>query len=201
VKRKDKAFIKWLTLGTLCLFLICLGLVVPAEAYYGGYYGGGYYGGGGYYPGSYGGCYGGGGYYGGGYGGGYYGGGAYSGMGYAGYAYPGAYSQGYPTYGPFGYSGIMTQQGFYNLMPGTIPPYSISGDWLKGNYMPYTPGFVQTLGGYTYPFSYSYGQNLNPANYLGMSILGSRSAIAGLGATPGWSGTLGGLYSMFGGFW
>jgi hypothetical protein len=146
-------------------------------------YGGGYYGGGGYYPG--------GSMYGGGYYGGY-GGTINSGIGYAGYGYPGMYNSGaVPTMGPFGYTGVYQPgYGYFNLPPGSIAPYSISGDWLKGMYMPYmSPSFQ--MYPYTGGLMYTYGQSQSPSNFLGMSILGSRSAIAGLG---GYSG-------LWGGFW
>ena len=197
---KDKIILKWFTIGTLCIFLVCFALVTPSMAYYGGYYGGGYYPGsygGGYYPGSYGGYYGG---YGGGYYGGY-GGSIYSGMGYAGYGYPGLYgSSEVPTFGPYGYTGVYGQGGFFPLHPGSIPPYSISGDWLKGLYMPYFAGYTQAPGFMTAPLTYTYGQSPNYSNYLGMSILGSRSGIAGLGLnTSLWGGGLFGL--GLGGMW
>ncbi|MGA1865237.1 MAG: hypothetical protein ACMUHX_09260 [bacterium] len=181
MKSKDISIIKFLFLGTLCLFLICLGFAVTSEAYYGsygGYYGGGYYpnyGGygygtyGGYYGSTYGGYYGStyGGYYGGMYGtGGYYGGGYYGG-GYGG-----------------GYGGLYGSTG-YTMTPGTFP------GGLQGLTIPYMSPFFQSM----YPLTTTFGQGLSPSNYLGMSILSSYNSLAGQ------SGLYGGLYGMYGGLY
>ena len=91
MKSKDVSIVKWLFLGALCIFLVCLGFVVSSEAYYGSY---GSYGSYGYgYPS-----------YGGGYG-----------------AYPSYGGYGYGGYGLYGGGGGGAYGGSFTLTPGTFP--------------------------------------------------------------------------------